>query len=372
MIRRRQRQGGAVLPLYLFAMFALVGAFYLLHGIGWKITQRQQLQRAADRAAFSAAAVTSRALNLLEYVNAALASVRAVTATYQGIQQQWGPILADATSRCYSIIPDPIACAVMEAMNAHGPSIFAQMGQVGPQMQAADQALGMLGENIVGQTPGWAAQVAQQVALANKAEGSFTDPMQGDRLPFQLGGEKEMRGRVRRQAMRDWGPQPGPGWIPVIPTDPTIWILKPEYRAQWENAIRQSAQNGAGQRWVATYKTAKERREKLAITVFASRKNEDRARLNKFDAAGGQNTGDVFQQRTEVAVARAEPYFTLNNGEPDGRPGWSGRLRPVILKDDDSAQSLARAAGRGGSDPGVSAWRPAFQAVGANGVKVPH
>ncbi len=359
-----------MLPLYLFAMFALVGAFYLLHGIGWKLTQRQQVQRAADRAAFSAAAVTSRALNLLEYVNAGLAAVRAITSVYDGIQQAWSPILADATSRCF--FGDIEACIIAAEMEGRGPSIFARMGQVRPQAQAADQALDMLGENIVSLTPQWASQVATQVALANKAQSAFTDPMPGDRLPFEKGGQQEMQGRVRRLSMRDYGPGQAQGWVPVAVTDPVIFQQRAQYREQYRTAIRGAAQTNAGERWVPKYKNAKERREMLAITVFASRENEDRMRLLKMDAAGGQNTGDVFPQRPEVAVARAEPYFTLNGGEPDGRPGWSGRLRPVVLDGDDSAESLGRAASRGGADAGVSAWQAAFRAVATADVKVPH
>ncbi len=160
--------------------------------------------------------------------------------------------------------------------------------------------------------------------------------------------------------------------MPVATTDPVIFEQRAQYREQYRAAIRGAAQTNAGQRWVPKYKNAKERREMLAITVFASRENEDRMRLLKMDAAGGQNTGDVFPQRPEVAVARAEPYFTLNGGEPDGRPGWSGRLRPVILANDDSAQSLAQAASRGGANPGVAAWQPAFRAVASADVKVPH
>jgi hypothetical protein len=303
-------------------------------------------------------------------VNAALASVRAITSVYDGIERTWGPVLAEAQASC--LIGDIEACIIAAEMEGRGPSIFARIAQVQPQAVAADTALGMLGESIVSLTPQWASTVAQQVAVANKARGAFTDPMPGDRLPFELQGEQEMAGRVRRQAMRDYGPGEAQGWVPVATTDPVIFEQRAAYREQYRNAIRGAAQTNAGKRWVPKYKNARERREMLAITVFADRANEDRIRLGKMDAAGGQNTADVFPQRDEVAVARAEPYFTLNGGEPDGRPGWSGRLRPVILANDDSAQSLAKAAGRGGANPGVSAWRAAFQAVAAANVKVPH
>lgn len=65
----RDDERGAIMIIGLFMAFALIGALWFLLGIGATLALREKMQQAADSAAFSAAAVHARDMNIIVGIN---------------------------------------------------------------------------------------------------------------------------------------------------------------------------------------------------------------------------------------------------------------------------------------------------------------
>jgi hypothetical protein len=77
---------GAIMVLGLFMAFFLVGALYFIIGIGNTILFRERMQDAADAAAFSAAVMDARGMNLIALINIIMAAALAILVALRAIQ----------------------------------------------------------------------------------------------------------------------------------------------------------------------------------------------------------------------------------------------------------------------------------------------
>ena len=79
-------QRGAVLVLGVFMCACMVGALWYLAGIGDALVYRERLQEGTDAAAFSAAALHARGMNLIVLLNLVMACILAVRVTLKAVQ----------------------------------------------------------------------------------------------------------------------------------------------------------------------------------------------------------------------------------------------------------------------------------------------
>ena len=337
--------------MLLFTLFALVGAFYLVHTLGWKITDRLTVQQSADRAAYSAAAVNARSLNMLEHLNSAMVASRAIESIYDGVEQMYPVIMAEACGICAaSWGSGGYWCNLCRKMGSKEASVFNQISQGGAKLKVLTQSIGALGKATVKGTPKWASTVAEKIAKANGATRAWAHPRDQDRLPFSDTKHDELQSRTAKVARRAYVQH-------ILPKDP-VYLWGGTQMPQYLGAISGKAQSVDGPYWAPDYgEDRKAQRRALVQTVFTSVRADDEKRLGRMAAAGVKETKSAFGKPLEVAVARAEPYFTLNGGKPDGRPGWSARLRPVQI-DNEARQSLGKVANKVGW---LGKWKPAFQ-----------
>ncbi len=82
----RDGTSGAIMVLGLFMAFFLVGALYFLLGIGHSILYRERMQDAADAAAFSAAVMDARGMNLIALINIVMAAALAILVALRAIE----------------------------------------------------------------------------------------------------------------------------------------------------------------------------------------------------------------------------------------------------------------------------------------------
>lgn len=346
-----------MLPILLFSLFALVGAFYLVHTMGWKITDRMTVQQAADRGAYSAAAINARSLNMIEYLNSAMVASRAIESIYDGIEEMYPAIMSEACGIC-AVTGSPYYCALCSRMQSKQGQITATIQQGRAKVTMLVQSIGALGQAVVTGTPKWASAVAERIAKANGASEAWAHPRAADRLPFSDGKADELRQRTNAIASRYYQQD-------VKVKDTLIFAGWPE--PQYTGAITAKANAVSGPYWVPDYNDRAGQRKALVQTVFTAVPAEDDQRLGRMAAAGVKDTQSAFGKNPEVAVARAEPYFTLNGGTPDGRPGWSARLRPVHT-DAESRQSLQKAANQVGF---LGIWKKSLGA-GLAQARIPH
>src|SRR5688572_27726629 len=74
-------QGGATMVMGVFIAVLLVGMIYYVWGIGDAIMHRERMQDASDTAAFSAAVIHARGMNMLALINMIMAALAMVAAT---------------------------------------------------------------------------------------------------------------------------------------------------------------------------------------------------------------------------------------------------------------------------------------------------
>jgi hypothetical protein len=81
-----QDERGAVLVLGVFMCACMVGALWYLAGLGDALVYRERLQEGTDAAAFSAAALHARGMNLVVLLNLVMACILAVRVTLKAVQ----------------------------------------------------------------------------------------------------------------------------------------------------------------------------------------------------------------------------------------------------------------------------------------------
>src|SRR5690606_7346893 len=74
-------QRGATMVMGVFIAVLLVGMIYYVWGIGDAIMHRERMQDASDTAAFSAAVIHARGMNMLALINVVMAALAFVAAT---------------------------------------------------------------------------------------------------------------------------------------------------------------------------------------------------------------------------------------------------------------------------------------------------
>ncbi len=82
----RDGTSGAIMVLGLFMALFLVGALYFLMGIGHTVMFRERMQDASDAAAFSAAVMNARGMNLIALINILMACALAILVALRAVQ----------------------------------------------------------------------------------------------------------------------------------------------------------------------------------------------------------------------------------------------------------------------------------------------
>lgn len=93
-------QAGATMVMGVFIAALLVGMIYYVWGVGDAVMHRERMQDASDTAAFSAAVIHARGMNMLALLNMIMAALAIVAATMATIASMIGYAFAAATLVC--------------------------------------------------------------------------------------------------------------------------------------------------------------------------------------------------------------------------------------------------------------------------------
>jgi hypothetical protein len=105
---------GAIMVMGVFLAAFLVGVMYYLMGIGETILHRERMQDVADGAAFGAAVIHARGMNILVLINLMMAAFAAVATAYDIVTSSLQFALAYATVICAASEGTSDACDYIE------------------------------------------------------------------------------------------------------------------------------------------------------------------------------------------------------------------------------------------------------------------
>lgn len=325
----RRRQRGAAMPIYVLALFPLVAAFYVVHGVGWKLTNRVRVQQAADRVAFTAATVTADGLNRVEFLNSALVTVKAMKSVIDGIKYAYGPLTGYDAVMCF--FGSAHHCELFGLMVGNAGKVFDGISNNRDRLDDLHDLIAQTADGVVENTARHARQAAQRVAADAGVDGAvvvtYEHPAGVAGLPRLPLIEDEDGFGMRPLAMAGvfYG-------LHILPQQ-MKQFGSPDHALGFFGATAYFATQGSLRGFKGPkYDDARQQRSALAVTAVVRRDADDRAILGRMAASGARADGGLDALRTtDVAVARAEPYFSVAGGEPDGRPAWRARLRPLDL-----------------------------------------
>ena len=91
--RLHRSEGGNVVVLYIAAALLLIGMLWAIIGTGARVIQKETLQSSVDAAAFSAAVVKAKGMNILAFCNLLMALFLAIVIILRLLkdsQKAWG------------------------------------------------------------------------------------------------------------------------------------------------------------------------------------------------------------------------------------------------------------------------------------------
>lgn len=323
--RRRSAQAGAAMPIFLLALLPLIAAFYLVHGIGWKIHDRVQIQNIADRAAFAAAAETADGLNQIAFLNSALVTVKATDSVLRGIRDAYLPLLGYDCGLCFaSWGTDRYHCKLCGKMLGGLGDVFPGTFDHLDRVEALHNDIAEMSDELIRSTALDAEKAGRDVARAAGVQDAVVIAYdQRGRLPYEDG--DDYGNRPLYMAAVYYG-------LHVLPQD-FVMFGAPEHLIGFGGLAAIYAKTGELDGFKVPIHEGDAQRNALAVTAFVSRDDHDGLLMYNMHAGGVAMGADPLsdQSRKDVAVARAEPYFTRNGGDDDGRPAWRARLRPLRL-----------------------------------------
>lgn len=131
-------QRGATMVMGVFIAVLLVGMIYYVWGIGDAVMHRERMQDASDTAAFSAAVIHARGMNMLALINIVMAALAFVLATLSTIASMLGWASALAGLVCPGC---PFGCGVCCDACVHAVRHYTEYSRVDRWRDQADRAL---------------------------------------------------------------------------------------------------------------------------------------------------------------------------------------------------------------------------------------
>jgi hypothetical protein len=134
-------QRGATMVMGVFIAVLLVGMIYYVWGIGDAIMHRERMQDASDTAAFSAAVIHARGMNMLALINVIMTALVFILATLSTLASMLGWASALAGIVCLGCAPSLGSCTVCCEACVHAARHYTEYSQVDRWSDQADNAL---------------------------------------------------------------------------------------------------------------------------------------------------------------------------------------------------------------------------------------
>ncbi|MFI5289051.1 MAG: hypothetical protein ACHQ17_05345 [Polyangia bacterium] len=111
LIRRLHRdEGGNIIVLYVAASLLLIGMLWAIIGTGARMVQKETIQSSADAAAFSAAVIKAKGLNIIAFCNLVMALLLAIIMLLRLIKGALMILVGVCLAACFDIFGGEILC----------------------------------------------------------------------------------------------------------------------------------------------------------------------------------------------------------------------------------------------------------------------
>lgn len=112
LVKRLHRdQGGNVIVLYVAAALLLIGMLWAIIGTGARMVQKETIQSSADAAAFSAAVIKAKGLNIIAFCNLVMALLLAIIMLLRLIKGALMILMGVCIASCFNIFGGEALCA---------------------------------------------------------------------------------------------------------------------------------------------------------------------------------------------------------------------------------------------------------------------
>jgi|GEM_PF-3578450 len=174
LFRRLHRdEGGNVMVLYVAAALLLVGMLWALIGTGQRVIQKETIQSSADAAAFSAAVIKAKGLNIIAFCNLVMALLLAILMLLRLIKGAlmvvWGICLA----ACFDIYGGEVLCAMAPAVGDVYNTYSDLLAQIEPRIMDAMKGLSKLERAVDKTFPALATVEAYRVGTHDHYKAHF-------------------------------------------------------------------------------------------------------------------------------------------------------------------------------------------------------
>lgn len=320
-------QQGAVLVIVLFAGSLLIGLLFYLLGLGHALRHGDAFRDAADSAAFSAAVIEARAMNLTALLNIVKLSVVAVSVGLQAVALGALQTIAWIKGRRWRRIAYgwsiPFLVAVeLQALNSYS----SNQGNFAEVLRAADRAQQALREESSAIAERRASEIAADYDFV---DGAFIGPLRP--LPT----ESEPRADFCRRVAPYAGGIANRAFqsVPLAPVKnrargQALGLITPLCMASGVSSVRLAAGSEMGGeafqlRAYSVGETIRDN-EESGVRVATWRRDED-----------GGNVARLRRDLSQIGVAQAEFYFAGAAGRADQlwNMDWQARLRRVRVDD---------------------------------------
>ncbi len=149
--RLHRDEGGNIIVLYIAAALLLVGMLWAIIGTGARMVQKETIQSSADAAAFSAAVIKAKGLNIIAFCNLVMAVLLAIIMLLRLIKGVLMVCVAVTLAACFDIFGGEILCG-FNPWADQALSQYSQLeAQVEPRIMDAMKGLAKL-ERVVNKT----------------------------------------------------------------------------------------------------------------------------------------------------------------------------------------------------------------------------
>lgn len=145
LFRRLHRdEGGNVMVLYVAAALLLVGMLWALIGTGARVIQKETIQSSADAAAFSAAVIKAKGLNIIAFCNLVMALLLAILMLLRLIKGALMVVLGICLASCFNIWGGEALCAMAPTVQQIYQRYSDLLDQIEPRIMDAMKGLSKL------------------------------------------------------------------------------------------------------------------------------------------------------------------------------------------------------------------------------------
>lgn len=111
LVRRLHRdEGGNIIVLYVAASLLLIGMLWAIIGTGARMVQKETIQSSADAAAFSAAVIKAKGLNIIAFCNLVMALLLAIIMLLRLIKGALMILMGVCLAACFDIFGGEVLC----------------------------------------------------------------------------------------------------------------------------------------------------------------------------------------------------------------------------------------------------------------------